>query len=254
MDFNSLNCMDIETAGFKSWPALEERKSNAVVLRFSNGYTKRANSVSVLSEQTGDLSMLVKRYEAFFEGKGLPCIFRLPSFTNNQALDAYLGCQGYQLIDRSLVLYKSLEGTTFNDSNIVEKRRDEWMLSYCQINGLDIAKQATHLDILNRIKDRVIMAVLMEGEEEIACGLGVISHGYFGLFDFVTKPSVRKMGYGTTLLNGMLYWAVENGAKNAYLQVVSENQAALNLYQKLGYKPCYEYWYRIRDKVNTLSE
>lgn len=81
------------------------------------------------------------------------------------------------------------------------------------------------------------MAVLVEDEVEVACGLGVISNGYFGLFDLVTEKSARNRGYATKLLNGMLNWAVANGATKAYLQVVADNQAAVSIYQKLGYQP-----------------
>jgi len=35
--------------------------------------------------------------------------------------------------------------------------------------------------------------VLVENEIKIACGIGVISNGYFGLFDFATEKLVKKM-------------------------------------------------------------
>ena len=124
------------------------------------------------------------------------------------------------------------------------------MESYCQISETGISSHEAHLEILKRIKDKVLMAVLVVDEVEIACGVGVISNGYFGLFDLATEKSAGNMGYGTRLLNGMLGWAKTNGATKAYLQVVADNQPAISLYRKLGYQPCYEYWYRIGSKVN----
>ena len=35
-------------------------------------------------------------------------------------------------------------------------------------------------------------------------------------------------------------------AHTAYLQVVRDNQKAVNLYTKFGYKTIYSYWYRVK--------
>ena len=132
------------------------------------------------------------------------------------------------------------------------KNSHEWMASYCEISETDIGSHEAHLEILKRIKDKVLMAVLVENEVEVACGVGVVSNGYFGLFDLVTEKSARNKGFGTKLVNAMLSWAMAKGATKAYLQVVADNQPAINLYKKLGYQPCYEYWYRIGGKANKV--
>ena len=240
-----MNLKEIEYAGFRSWPALEESEVDGMVFRYSNGYTKRANSVNVLSQKNVNYSTLVAQCEEYFEGKGVPCIFRMPSFCDNKAFDTHLDGLGYKFQGRSLVLYRSLEFSTFDRAEIVVKSCEEWMASFCRINAVDVRNHHAHLEILKRIKDKVLMVVLVEESVEVACGIGVISNGYFGLFDLVTEKSARNKGYALKLLNGMLSWAVSNGATNAYLQVVADNKPAINLYTKLGYKPCYEYWYRI---------
>lgn len=247
MDMN-MEFQEIEYAGFRSWPSIEETVNDGVVLRYSHGYTKRANSATVTLPQKGNYAALVSRCESYFEEKGLPCIFRLPSFCNNQPLDRYLDRCDYKAIDRSLILYRSLAGASFESSNLIMKNCHEWMASYCRIRDMDINQHSAHMEILQRIKDKVVMAVLLDNNEEVACGIGVISNGYFGVFDVVSKQTARKMGHGTKLMNGMLNWAMLNGATKAYLQVVADNHAAISLYKKLGYQNCYEYWYRISNK------
>lgn len=242
-----MNFKEIEKAGFRSWPALEESEVEGIVLRFSNGYTKRANSVNLLKEQKVNFEVLVNRYEEYFQEKDLSCIFRLPSFSENQELDSYLEEKGYRYMDRSLVLYRSIENSGFDNIEIIEKSSIDWMSSYCEINEIETDNHAIHLEMIKRIEDRTLFAVLIEDGVEIACGLGVISNGYFGLFDIATKMSARKKGYGTKLLNGMLHWAEKKGASSSYLQVVADNYVAIKLYEKLGYQRGYEYWYRIRD-------
>lgn len=239
---------DIEKAGFRSWPALEESEADGIVLRYSNGFTKRANSANLLRKLDTAFEKLASRYEDYFQRKNLPCIFRIPSFTENQAFDSYLDEKGYRYLDRSLVLRKPLGGSNFENVNITALSSREWMKAYCRINDIGFGEHITHLEMLDRIEDTTLFAVLKQGKKELACGLGVMSNGLFGLFDIATKKSARNKGFGTKLITGMLHWAVEHGASSSYLQVVADNKPAIKLYKKIGYEHCYEYWYRIRDK------
>ncbi len=237
---------EIEKAGFRSWPALEESETDGIVLRFSNGYTKRANSVNLLQEQVSGFDSLVSRYAQYFQDKDLPCIFRLTSFSDNKRFDSYLEEMGYGYVDRSLVLERSIENTNFNKVYFPEVTSRAWMKSFCKIRELSFDEHLTHLEMIDRIVDKTLFAVLVENGVEVACGLGVITNGLFGLFDIATHKSVRNRGYGTKLVEGMLHWALENGASHSYLQVVAGNKPAIRLYEKMEFQQSYEYWYRIR--------
>jgi ribosomal protein S18 acetylase RimI-like enzyme len=59
----------------------------------------------------------------------------------------------------------------------------------------------------------------------------------------VTKE-FRGKGYGREIVETILTEAARLGAKNTYLQVDIDNPAALGLYEKLGYREIYRYWYR----------
>ncbi|MBN1906694.1 MAG: GNAT family N-acetyltransferase [Deltaproteobacteria bacterium] len=103
------------------------------------------------------------------------------------------------------------------------------------------------MKIINKIKERHILASLSENNRIISCGLGVLSDGLFGLFDIVTHLKHRNKGYGYKLINGMLHWALENGASSSYLQVIAENTPAIGLYKKLDYEIAYGYHYKIQN-------
>ena len=89
------------------------------------------------------------------------------------------------------------------------------------------------------------LASLVDSDRPVACGVGVIADGYFALFDIVTDPKLRGRGYGTKLISGLPGWALENGGRHAYLQVVEANEPARHICARLGFDEAYRYWYRV---------
>jgi ribosomal protein S18 acetylase RimI-like enzyme len=87
---------------------------------------------------------------------------------------------------------------------------------------------------------------LYQDNGPVACGLGVIQNEYIGLYDIVTDMNHRRNGFGMQLLLNILHWGISVGAKYSFLQVVQQNDAAISLYSKLGYKEIYKYWYRVK--------
>jgi len=241
-----MNYREIEHAFFSSWPALEQISIDDWVIRYANGYTKRANSANVLSYTEGNLLNKIKACEDFYRNKGIPSIFRLLSVCDNSAMEGILEKRGYDVIDRTLVLYQDLEGKAFPPVPLKFRALDDWIYSFCNVTGGNPAEQSTHLEILRLIEAKCSTVVVEVNNREVSCGIGVISNGYFGIFDIETEKHLRNRGFGSKLLQGMLQWAICNGASKAYVQVVATNAPAIHLYQKLGYISCYEYWYRVK--------
>jgi GNAT superfamily N-acetyltransferase len=82
--------------------------------------------------------------------------------------------------------------------------------------------------------------------EIVACGYSPIQRSWAGFFDIVVKKSERGRGLGEAIMRTLLEAAVESGASRAYLQVVAGNAPAERLYDKLGFREAYRYWYRRR--------
>src|SRR5215469_5058482 len=99
--------MRAEEASLCTWPALRELVHDGWVLRFSEGYTKRANSVNPLEAGSRGLAEKIQRCEAIYRANGLPTIFRLPSFLPPE-IDAALAARGYAVLDETLTLQMDL--------------------------------------------------------------------------------------------------------------------------------------------------
>jgi len=237
----------IEQAGYLSWPALEQIDKEGWICRFANGYTKRANSVNVLSSNAVDVNQKIIECEKEYHIRNLPCIFRLLSFNDNSDIERILDQRGYDRGDHSLVLVQDFWDKAFESSQFHHLNCKQWLPVYSRLNKKELADQTIHMEMLNKIYHKALFAVLRKNHIDLSCALGVLCNDYFGLFNMATHPDYRNRGYGAELITGMLFWAKCQKAATAYLQVVSDNLPAVRLYEKIGYKTAYEYHYRIQN-------
>jgi GNAT superfamily N-acetyltransferase len=240
----------IEEVSLNSWPALQHILFDGWILRFSKGYTKRANSVNSLLGSSVDVNKKIDACERLYAGKGLPPIFRITPFSSPSDLDRVLEVRDYRKAALTSVLHLDLRNCPVQPVPAVElrhERLDDWMDVFYELSDASTAGWEVHRRILQAIPSRRLLASLAGTGRVVACGLGVLEGEYFGLFNLVTHPQWRNRGYGTKLVWGLLRWARDNGARHAYLQVVADNAPARRLYTKFGFREAYRYWYRILD-------
>ena len=70
----------IEEAGLNSWPALQQLLFDGWLVRFAQGYTKRANSVTPLYPSLQPYEEKIAWCEHIYKEKQLPPVFRLLYF------------------------------------------------------------------------------------------------------------------------------------------------------------------------------
>ena len=236
----------LEELAMNAWPALSQVLYDGWVLRFAAGYTKRANSVNPLYGSTLDLERKVLQCEALYRAAGLPAVFRLTPFSPPAGLDRVLENRGYGRVDPSLVMYCPLEGAGARASGAAFRAVgciDDWLTVHAILKGGPA--DPTHGEMLRRVVPEGLFAALSDGGRPVACGLGVMEEGWLGLFDIVTGAEYRRRGFGSALVRGMLAWAQARGARHAYLQVQGDNAPAIRLYEGLGFREAYSYWYRV---------
>ncbi len=219
------------------------------VIRFANGYTKRANSVNPLYSSNINLGEKLPFCEGLYREKNLPTVFKLTPAVNPHDLDDWLDKRGYQKDSPTSVQTVDLEGRDLqilSTAELQERLSDDWLGNFCVMSAISEAHRETLREILNNIIPRHCFVSLTSKGRVVACGLGVLQSGYIGLFDIVTDPDFRRCGYGQQVVTSILAWGKEHQAKIAYLQVMLNNPPARQLYTKLGFREQYQYWYRIK--------
>lgn len=239
----------VEEASLNAWPALNSLLYDGWLLRFADGYTKRANSVTPLYEGELESTAKIDFCEDQYQQQGLPPIFRLASISDLAALDSELARRAYRQIDRTSVQGRPLSSKEFAMSPRTDclAGRDglsAWLQTFHALNP-GRRDMETHEAILRRIIGRICPMVYQLEGSIMACGLGVLQGGYLGLFDIVTADSRRRKGYGRELTESILAWGQDRGANYAYLQVMVNNSPAQALYDQLGFSEQYQYWYRV---------
>jgi len=249
---NEMLIQKIEELSMNAFPSLETDHVDGWLLRISNGYSKRTNSINPLYESNKETSEKMEKAEHVYRKKNLPVIYKLTSHVFPENLDNILAQANYSFESLTSVQLLPLnEATlTFSPSSsfvIYNSLEDKWFDSFCELNRVRETDQPILKKMLENIVPQVCYVILFNDKDEvIACGMGVLEDGFIGLFDIVTNSNYRNKGYGMQLISAILEWGKTNGAKNAYLQVVSDNIPALNLYAKMGFKEAYQYWYRIK--------
>jgi ribosomal protein S18 acetylase RimI-like enzyme len=120
------------------------------------------------------------------------------------------------------------------------------VVDYCRLNSVVAQHRGTMTKMLEKIAPKRCFITLSEQGQAVACGLAVADTGFVGLFDLITDTDFRNRGLGEQLVLNLLEWGKQNGAQRAYLQVMLNNALALHLYDKLGFKEVYQYWYRVK--------
>jgi len=242
----------IEELSMRAWPAFEERRYDGWILRFAEGFTKRANSVYPLYASAIDLTEKIAYCENAYAARGLPTVFKLTPESNPLELDTQLERRGYDRLDETSVRVLSLgdKRYTARDVGLYPHVRDAWLTAYARCSRIDDADTVSKLArILGGIPGETIFAYIMDGDVTVACGLGVLDGGYLGCFDIVVDAAYRGRGHGRGIMEGLLAEGVRRGAHTAYLQVVAGNRPAESLYDGLGFKEKYRYWYRSKKLI-----
>ncbi|MSP14108.1 MAG: GNAT family N-acetyltransferase [Chloroflexi bacterium] len=221
-------------------------------LRFNWGVTRRANSV--WPNEHGIYHTLEQKLiwvENFYSRRDLPPRYQICPAAQPAGLDQILIDRGYiydaptQVQIASITTLIDLAGVAPEFRITIADSFDErWLAFYCEAEAVSATAAGARQSILQRIAPNTAYALLEIDDQPACLGLGVYERDWIGIFSMATHPAFRRRGAATALLHRLAQWGQFLGVANAYLQVMESNILARRLYERIGFKSLYKYYYR----------
>ena len=237
----------IEELSLNAWPALDVRLYDGWLISASNGFTRRANSVTVVGGSKIPLDEKIRYCERYYTSLGLPAIFKIIQYEGFQELDDKLDKLGYLKIAPTSVRIKKLSYNNFSDNINIDIKPypcDEWIDEYFECSEKDSRLKSTYALMLKKIKNKGVWVTYKENGKSAGFGYAIMENGYSGIYNLFVPQEYRGRGYAQAIMDKLLYESRRLGAACSYLQVEEENLPAERLYDKLGFEQAYRYYYR----------
>jgi len=237
----------IEPAAVASWPARETMAVEGWLLRFTDGYSQRANSVATHGFTGQELERAVDRVEAAYRAHHLIARFQITPLATPAGLEEALLARGYAGVSPTHVMTAPAErvcaahGAT---ADIAFMDRDDTALQRLILSGSrSDADGRERIFLMSQIALPCACILTFEDGVAVGCGVCVLGSGLGGIYLMRTDPAHRRCGHARNVLSALARWARDGGADTLYLQVDDENNAARALYAGAGFTDAYSYRY-----------
>jgi GNAT superfamily N-acetyltransferase len=237
----------VEETTLNAFPSLRQIIYGDWLLRFSDGFTRRANSINPRAAHIETLEADIDTCAALFRQGGQQPVFRVPEICDSR-LDAKLETLGYTSEGGTLTLFGDLAAADTKPdpaAEILSQPSREWFDAMAALQKRNATQNAAFERIASAIAVPVAFAALREDGELTALTLGSVHDELLCFESVVTGERHRGKGHARRLLASLNAWAVGLGAKGVCLQVEATNEAGRALYDRLGLKTTlYRYHYR----------
>ena len=214
------------------------------LLRGDAGFTRRANSVLPLGQLDRPLDDALAAAHNWYAARRLPLRIQVP-LEARRLLDAELGERGWDFAAHTAVYVRRLvdsdesPGSATLPVAVHAEPSDGWLALYRGGGGTAPDARA----LLTR-HDLVGFAELRVDGRVVAVGRGAVDDAWLGVMAVEVDPAYRRQGIAHAVMATLSRWGHRHGALRAYLQVEVENDAAVALYERLGYWRHHDYHYR----------
>ncbi|HKC29605.1 MAG TPA: GNAT family N-acetyltransferase [Jatrophihabitans sp.] len=235
--------LELERIVAAGWRAEHTAELGGWLLRASDGFTGRANSVLPLKAPGMPVDAALAEVSSWYAEHGLPPKFQVPTEAR-RLLDAELGERGWEPSPDVHVMVARLDvlpAAAPQHSVSVDVAPDEsWLRRFRDGVGLRPAARA----LLTRHDHAAFAAVRDADGTAIAIGRATLDDGWLGVTAVEVAPEHRRTGLATSVMRALWQWGRTEGALRTHLEVSSDNEAAVTFYKRLGYWVHHDYRYR----------
>ncbi|MDC7290652.1 GNAT family N-acetyltransferase [Blautia schinkii] len=240
----------IEDMSLNAWPSHKMELYDGWILRFSYFYTHRTNSVEQFGTSTLPWCEKIPYCENVYKRLGTPAIFKISPLVS-QDFDYVLENRGYRIEHTTDVMTVDLKDASLNarydDVDFINTIPSQWIESLFDLKGTTNPIHRTVVPSMYRaIPKDILCASIVHNGKIVATGLGIFDREYIGIYAIHVREDFRHKGYARQICTGLLQEGMNKGAEKAYLQVVQGNTPAHELYESLGFRHFYTYWFRVQ--------
>ncbi len=237
-----------ELAGLDASAPPQQADIDGWLIRLSPGKAKRSRCINALREGTLPLDELLARCQQAYDAAGLPLAIRVTPWSQPDDLDERLAAKGWGAFDAADVML--LDALVPDTSPVPLQALSA--PAYAATVGALRGSTATAIDAhAQRIANAPVtyqgFALSDSAGRLLACGQMVVDGDLVGLYDIAS--AVPRQGHADRLCRALLTLADAQGARQAYLQVGSDNAVAQRLYTRMGFVFAYRYHYRSPEAV-----
>ncbi len=232
-----------ELAGLDASAPPQQADIDGWLIRLSPGKAKRSRCINALREGTLPLDDLLARCKQAYDAAGLPLAVRVTPWSQPADLDARLAAKGWGSFDAADVMVLGALAPGPAPVAIQAQDAATYAATVGALRGSSATAVAAHAERIANAPVTYQGFVLNDAAGALlACGQMVVAGDLVGLYDIAS--AAPRQGHGERLCRALLALAYAQGARQAYLQVGSDNEVAKRLYARLGFVFAYRYHYR----------
>jgi N-acetylglutamate synthase len=250
----------LERVAARHWRGTEEERLGGWLLRAAQGFTGRANSALPLGDPGMALDGALDAVVTWYRDRGLPPMISIPVLLDadspGRELDQSLAERSWATRPGpAFVMVADLSGDTLPNRDHaarelpreatfqVDPEPDQAWLARYHYRGQDRPPTVAR-DVLTSAPVQVFASV-RAGDEVLAIARLSIADGWAGITAVEVHPASRRGGLGTALTAAVCAEAVRRDIRRVFLQVETNNAAAIALYERCGFRYSHRYHYRV---------
>jgi N-acetylglutamate synthase len=229
--------IELERLLAATWPAPETADLGGWLLRYAEGYTRRANSALALTAPEGGTDAALAAVEAWYGERGARPLIAVAGPVARR-LDQELAERGWTAEAEAAVMVRPIEAVAYAGEARIADAPSAALVASAGRGRAEVAAA-----VFGTGPDRGYAEIRRDGILA-ARGRGAVAGDTVAISNIGTLPEHRRRGLGTEVLKALEAWGAGVGARRAALQVETDNEAALEMYRRLGYAERYRYHYR----------